>query len=229
MPFLTGDDTSDTVDISFTLPDDELLIAAVLGQLSSLTYASEWEQHGTATPTERADQMRTALANLDHAPGGDMLVPIDRMPDYVFTEEYANPIDAGTFSSGAWRDRTLNTITINRDGGASLSGNEWLVPVGDYWLYAFGVGYRVKNHMLRVLRVADSFIRSPYSATAPYSRSDVLSTSNKAEIWINFTMFGSNPHLLQHRCITTKTVNGFGVKSTIEQWVASSVMLWRVD
>lgn len=228
MPFLTGDDTASTVDISLTLPDDEHLLAAVLGQLTYLTYASNWEQHGTATPDERADQMRTAIANLMHAPGGDLLVPLDRMPDYMLTEAYAQDVDAGAFNSGAWRDRNINNLAQNRGANAVLAGTEFSVPTGHYWIEAWAMAWRVGEHKLRLYRKADSYelpFQNATLANAP-SGSGSASTMAHLSLWVTFTT--GVKYQLQHRCATTKTINGFGRSSGWGGMVTAAIMLWKV-
>ncbi len=229
MPFLTGDDTSDTVDISLTLPDDEHLLAAVLGQLTSLTYPSNWEQDGTATPAQRADEMRAAIGNLDHAPGGDMLTPIDRAPDYVFFSELLVNTEAGTFTSGAWRDRVLNVIAVNRDDAASLNFGDVTVPTANYWVYAFAEAYRVGIHVIRLWNVDDAAEETPSYKKSSDTRTGSDGTQTTAELWMQLDADGAKELRLQHRCETTKSSNGLGRKNAWEQPIVAGMMFWRTD
>ena len=229
MPLLTGGDTGTTVDISLTLPDDEHLLAAVLGQLSFLTYPNNWEQHGTATPAQRADEMRTAIANLDHAPGGDMLVPADRIPDYFFIEEYASGVDAGAFTSGAWRDRKINVMAVNRDSEASVTANKFSVPTGTYWIQAFATSFQVASTALRVVEAITEDLVGTHRQTAPRSVSSAAHTDAITDLWLRADLSSDDEYKLQHRCATTKAINGMGRASTWMFWVASGLMLWRVE
>lgn len=55
MPWLTGDDIpEDQACRVIRVPNDPTFIHAVSGALLDLTYASNWEQHGTLTPEEQA-------------------------------------------------------------------------------------------------------------------------------------------------------------------------------
>jgi hypothetical protein len=59
MPWLTGDTWGGgTICRRLVIPNDISLIAAVNGALLPLTYESNWEQFGTATPEAVADAMR---------------------------------------------------------------------------------------------------------------------------------------------------------------------------
>lgn len=228
MPFLTGDDTATTVEISLTLPDDEHLIAAVLGQLTSLTYPSIWEQDGTATPGQRADEMREAIGNLDHAPGGDMLVLRDRMPDYMFTEAYAEGVDAGGFNNGAWRDRNINFIAMDRNAQANLDEPEWSVPTGNYWVEAYAIANRVGDHKLRFYRKADSFEYPLQNAILANAASGSGSSATIARVSMYTTFTTGVLQVLQHRCATSKATNGRGRASDWGGMVAAVVKLWKV-
>jgi len=60
MPYLTGGTipTADFICRRLVIPDDLALIIAVNGAIEELTFAYNWEQHGTATPQETAAAMR---------------------------------------------------------------------------------------------------------------------------------------------------------------------------
>ena len=229
MPFLTGDDASTTVDISLTLPDDEHLLAAVLGQLTSLTYASNWEQHGTATPADRADEMRTAIANLMHAPGGDLLTPIDRAPDYMFVQRYGVSVNGGSFASGAWRDRVPNIIARNRDGLASIDAAGFNVPEGEYWIYGFGMAFRVGANTIQLVRDIGTSVQANLATHSPTANTTSGSSSTKAELWALLTLQDDGAYRLRHKCFSTKNTNGFGPSTPHDFLYASGTYLWRTD
>ncbi len=229
MPFLTGDDASTTVDISLTLPDDLHLLAAVIGQLTSLTYLSAWEQDGTALPAQRVDEMREAIANIKYAPGGDMLVPSDRMPDYIFIENYGVGVNAGTFPGGPFLDRNLNTIALNRDGLAELDLKKFNVPSGTYWLYAFGLAYRVGQNTLRIEEAGVAGAITPAWPVSAFAATGDVHSGTKAELWVHAALTSAKEYVLRHRCATTQNNNGLGRSNVSDDLNASGVMMWRVD
>jgi len=229
MAFLTGDDTADTVDIGLNLPDDLHLLAAVIGQLTSLTYESAWEQDGTATPAERVEQIKDAIANLVYAPGGSMLLAPDRMPDYFISHKVAINIDAGDFTAGSFVDRPLNSINVNRDGEATLVSYAFGVPDGLYWLYAYGQAHNVSNHGLRLLRVSDSVVMGTVWEVAVHNHRHTTGDSQQAVIWGLVELEEAETYKLQHRCQTTQGGNGMGIKNRWGELHAAGVMLSRVD
>ncbi len=57
-------------------------------------------------------------------------------------DQKAQGTDGGTFTTGAWRTRDLNTVLKNEISGASLAGNRVTLPAGIYLFKAsnsFGV------------------------------------------------------------------------------------------
>lgn len=51
-------------------------------------------------------------------------------------DQKANGVDGGTFTSGAWRTRDLNTVVANSIVGASLASNRITLPSGTYHIIA---------------------------------------------------------------------------------------------
>ncbi len=68
--------------------------------------------------------MITIGATVDTGSLGDQMV--------VVVDEKAANTSGGTFTSGAWQTRTLNTLTVNDDGIASLSDDQITLPAGTY-------------------------------------------------------------------------------------------------
>ena len=57
--------------------------------------------------------------------------------------------NGGTFTSGAWRTRDLNTVLTNTITGASLSANQITLPAGKYYVEAKSVATEVERHKVR--------------------------------------------------------------------------------
>lgn len=64
-------------------------------------------------------------------------------------------IDGGTFTSGAWRTRTLNTIRENTIAGASLSANTITLPAGRYLINGSAPACKVIRHKTWFQNVSD--------------------------------------------------------------------------
>jgi hypothetical protein len=138
--------------------------------------------------------------------------------------------DGGTFTSGAWQTRDLNTELIDTGGHASVGSNQITLEAGIYKIMAQAPASNVDFHRLRLWNVTDSAVISLYAPPA-YASSGAFETQN-AFLSGQFTITAQKVLELQHRCSTTKTANGFGVQinwqfSVPEEFYAS-VMLQRI-
>jgi len=68
----------------------------------------------------------------------------------VIAEHIEAPtVNAPTLTSGAWRTRTLNTLT-DPDGIATLATNQLTLPAGTYDVFGGAAAYRVDGNQLRL-------------------------------------------------------------------------------
>ena len=66
-------------------------------------------------------------------------------------DEKANGTQGGTFTSGSWYTRDLNTVVTNEINGASLSSNQFTLPAGDY----VTLGGLINHRLGRIAEVGD--------------------------------------------------------------------------
>ena len=71
-------------------------------------------------------------------------------------DEKANNTGGGTFTSGAWQTRTLNTSLTNEISGASLSSNQITLPSGTYFINALATADAVRAHKIKLRNITDS-------------------------------------------------------------------------
>ena len=124
----------------------------------------------------------------------------------IVRDEKTTGTDAGTFSSGAWRTREINTIKKNTIVGASLSSNQITLPEGTYKINAVSPCYAVGKNKSKLYNITDASNTS-------------IGTSNIADIsWgeskINdiFTIAAAQEVFeIQHQCSTTRVTDGFGI------------------
>jgi hypothetical protein len=116
--------------------------------------------------------------------------------------------NGGTFTSGSWQTRDLNTIIINQIPGSSLSSNTITLPAGIYDIIGDCIGYRCGLHKIRLRNISDS----TDLLIGDSERSDPNSlTSSKSSIKGRFSLVSSKDIQLQHRCSDTYSIEGFGV------------------
>ena len=142
-------------------------------------------------------------------------------------DEKASGTQGGTFTSGDWRTRTLNTSLTNEISGASLSSNQIILPSGTYFIIASAVGYSVDSHKVRLRNITDSSDSLIGTAERVGTASDC---QTKSFVIGRFTISAQKTFELQHRCNTTNSTYGFGVASgsysVVE--VYADVQIWKV-
>jgi hypothetical protein len=118
----------------------------------------------------------------------------------------ATSSNGGTFTSGAWRQRDLNTLDDYDSIGISLSANQFTLPSGTYIIAINAPAFTVNAHQVRLLNVTTSGIIA--YGTSENAPSNVSSIS---QLITKFTINSSNTYRVEHRCQSTRTTNGFGI------------------
>lgn len=124
----------------------------------------------------------------------------------------SNGTSGGDFTLGAWRTRDLTTEDSDTGNNASLSSNQITLAVGTYECRISAPAFRVNAHQTRLRNVTagtDIII-----GTCEYADSDNIG-GNRSFISDRFTIAASQALEVQHRAEVTKTVDGFGVKSSL--------------
>lgn len=146
-------------------------------------------------------------------------------------EQKSSGTDAGTFASGAYRTRALNTEEKNTIAGASLdsSSNRITLPAGKYYVKAWGTAFMVNSHAMRIYNITDSSVIITGSSSSARESDNVNNISVCAGV---FTLALSKVIELQHRCQTTRINEGFGTDVgsvwTVPNELYSEIEIWKV-
>jgi hypothetical protein len=120
----------------------------------------------------------------------------------------ASGTDGGTFTSGAFQTRTLNTLENSAAfPWISLSANQFTLQPGTYAIDASAPARAVDSHVLRIRNItasSDEIIGMVENVNAS------VSADTTARLFGNIVVATASVYELQHRCTTTKTTNGFG-------------------
>ena len=127
---------------------------------------------------------------------------------HVRDEQAANT-DAGTFTSGAWQTRALNTVKTNEISGASLSSNQMTLPAGSYEIDASAPAYKVVDHKARLWDTTGSAMLIIGSSETTNTGTDG-ETQSWSTVRGQFTLTVESVLELQHRCDTTFATIGLG-------------------
>jgi hypothetical protein len=128
--------------------------------------------------------------------------------DYVkVSETQTTGTNGGTFTSGAWRTRTINTEDSDTSGICSIGSNQITLSSGTYTFSISCPAYSVENHIARLYNVTDAAeVAHGQQQYAPAGST----AYNYATIVGSFTIATSKTFEIQHYCASTKATNGFG-------------------
>lgn len=129
-------------------------------------------------------------------------------PRYAkIVDQKAEGVNGGTFTSGAWRTRDLNTIQWDADSLVTVAANQITLDAGTYECRIHAPSYAVSRNRIRLRNVTDSTTVLT-SASGQHCGSPASS-----DVWIfnRFTIAASKALEVQHICQNTSTTFGFGV------------------
>lgn len=125
----------------------------------------------------------------------------------IFNETQTSGTNGGTFTSGAWVQRVLNT-TVQSQAWASLSSNQVTLSAGTYLIEATCPGVEVGSHKAKLKNVSgssDAIIgESAFAGTGAGTNSVILGIISPGSSII---------YELQHQCQTTVSGGGLGLAS----------------
>ena len=144
-------------------------------------------------------------------------------------DEKAAASDGGTFTSGAWQTRTLNTVKTNEISGASLAANVVSLPAGTYEVEARAPALKVNRHKCRLRNVTAS-TTLVVGSTEYTDTNNTIVTASVARG--RFTLASTSDVRLEHYGQVTRTTNGFGAANSIndgEVEVYAEVLIRKVS
>jgi hypothetical protein len=153
----------------------------------------------------------TIVADSSEATGLKWAAPAGGGATYaVFIDEKASG-GGGTFTSGAWQTRDLNTSQFNDISGCSLSSNQITLAAGTYIVNAMAPAGYVDQHQTRFFNITDS--TTAIKGGNAYNAITSASVDTYSALQGGFTIASSKVFELQHRCATTRAGTGFGTNN----------------
>ena len=129
----------------------------------------------------------------------------------IICDEKDNNVAGGTFTSGAWRTRDLNTEIADPDSIVTISSNQFTLGAGTYLIEASAAAFGVNRHLTRIYNSTDSSV-------VEYGTSQISGTAQEASqfstVLARVTITGSTAFEIQHRCNLTKATFGFGLETS---------------
>ena len=119
----------------------------------------------------------------------------------IITDEKVSGSGGGTFTTGAWRTRDLNTEVADPGGIVSLSTNQFTLAAGSYLIQWSAPAFEVTGHQTRLYDITGTSIIQ-YGSNAYVSSTQTTSIGSA-----RVTPSGSNAYELQHLCGSTRAVS----------------------
>ena len=142
----------------------------------------------------------------------------------VIEDQKPQNTNGGTFTSGAWRTRDLNTVTSDDDSIVTLNANQFTLQAGTYLIEAFATSYRVARSVAKLYNVTD--VTDEIIGLATFANN---ASGNTVISHIEGSIVLSAPKTfeIQHECQTTQTSDGFGIGSNFGVEVYSQVKITK--
>ncbi len=133
----------------------------------------------------------------------------------------------GTFTSGAYRTRTLTTEVTDTHSDVVLAANQLTFTAGVYNCSILCPAFFVDYNSARLYNVTDAAVLLP--STNGYTNGSGAGTA-----WVTivgqFTIAAAKAVEVQHICATTRASNGFGVETNLGvSEIYTSAEFWRVS
>ena len=140
-------------------------------------------------------------------------------------DEKASGTASGSFSSGSFATRVLNTVKTNEITSASLSSNQVSLPAGTYFIMARAPSMDTNGHTCQWYNDTDSALE--IAGSPSYTSTD---TSTMSFVFGRFTIDDTKVFELQHRCDSTTATIGLGGGSHDYSliMVYAEVMIWQM-
>lgn len=128
----------------------------------------------------------------------------------IICDEKTENTNGGTFTSGAWRTRDLNTEIADPDSIVSISSNQFTLGAGSYFIEATAPAYDIDRHQTRLYNATSSSVVQAGSSQYAHTADNV---QNNSIVMARVTVTSDTAFEIQHRSTANGTNNGFGVNT----------------
>lgn len=133
----------------------------------------------------------------------------------IFQDRKSSGTNGGTFSSGSWVTRDLNTVAAFRGASISLNTANSRITLlkGVYRVSASAPAFRINRHKARLMKISGDGTLEIYGTSEFITNSYDIQSRSHIEGIIEVTSDNA-VYELQHRCSNDRTSTGLGYPST---------------
>ena len=128
----------------------------------------------------------------------------------IIADQQVSGTAGGTFTTGAWRTRDLNTEIADPDGIVSIASDQFTLAAGSYLIKWAAPAYQVKSHQTRLYNVTDA-AEVEVGGTSWVMNTDSVQTMSGGAARTVIT--GSKAFTIEHQCEYTAATYGLGLNS----------------
>lgn len=143
----------------------------------------------------------------------------------IVAEEQTSGTAGGTFTSGAWRTRLLNTEVSDPDGIVSIASNAFTLGAGSYIFIGYATGHSVARHQCRIQNTSDA---STVSVGSSSNEAIAVGEVGTSHVYGFETIAGSKTYELQHQSSATRASDGFGLAASLGTEQYSAVYIIQI-
>ena len=137
---------------------------------------------------------------------------VDNFADIaIFNESQASGTNGGTFTSGSYVKRTLNTTVVNNITGCTLTSSVISLPAGTYQVFSSAPACQVASHQTKLRNTTDS--TDIQIGSSEFNTSSALNAQTISTVQTVFTLAATKNIELQHRCSSTSASLGLGAQA----------------
>ena len=151
---------------------------------------------------------------------------VDSVSVARITDSKNSGTNGGTFTSGAWRTRDLNTIEDDPDSIVTLSSNQFTLGAGTYLIQWSAPVYRVNSHKTQLYDVTGATDLGKGSSEYSNNGDSVQTISVGSDV---VTLTANNTFEIQHQCQTTVSGDGFGVAASFAAEKYTMVTIFKLS
>ena len=141
----------------------------------------------------------------------------------ILEDQKAQNTDGGTFSTGAWQTRDLNTEVADPDSIVTIASNQFTLAAGTYLISWSAPAFNSNRHQSALF---DSTNTTYYYGSSEYC-ADASNTQSRSFGSVRITITGSTVFEIRHRTDNGNGTNGFGVPSNFATEVYARVEIFK--
>lgn len=141
----------------------------------------------------------------------------------ILEDQKSQNTDGGTFSTGAWRTRDLNTEVADPDSIVTIASNQFTLAAGTYLISWSAPAYSSNRHQSALF---DSTNTTYYYGSSEYCY-DASADQTRSFGSARITIASSTVFEIRHRTDNGNDFNGFGEASNFATEVYTRVEIFR--